>query len=76
MSYIRFYLKNILPTFRDDHGTVSRFSFPGFYLKSKCGIFEALGQFNEAFQWVRKNQFRFKKDIQYLIENWTNSNEE
>ncbi len=76
MSYIRFYLKNVLPKFRDDHGTVSRFSFPGFYFKSKCGIFEALSQFNEAFQWVKKNQFRFKKDMQYLIENWTNLNEE
>ncbi len=76
MSYIRFYLKNVLPEFRDDHGAVSRFSFPGFYFKSKCGIFEALSQFNEAFQWVKKNQFRFKKDMQYLIENWTNLNEE
>ncbi len=76
MSYIRFYLKNVLPKFRDDHGAVSRFSFPGFYFKSKCGIFEALSQFNEAFQWVKKNQFRFKKDMQYLIENWTNLNEE
>ncbi len=76
MSYIRFYLKNVLPKFRDDHGSVSRFSFPGFYFKSKCGIFEALSQFNEAFQWVKKNQFRFKKDMQYLIENWTNLNEE
>ena len=76
MSYIRFYLKNVLPKFRDDHGSVSRFAFPGFYFKSKCGIFEALSQFNEAFQWVKKNQFRFKKDMQYLIENWTNLNEE
>ncbi len=76
MSYIRFYLKNILPKFRDDHGIVKHFSFPGFYLKSKCGIFEAISLFSSACQWIKKNQFRFKKDIQYLIENWININEE
>lgn len=76
ISYVRFYLKNVLPKFRDDHGSVSSLAFPGFYVKSKCGIFEALAQFKDAAQWIKKNQFRFKKDMQYLIENWTNLNEE
>ena len=71
LSYIRFYLKNILPKFRDDHGAVGKFAFIPFYLKSKCGIFEALNLFREALVWIKKNQFRFKKDVQYLIENWT-----
>lgn len=69
-SYIHFYLKNILPKFRDDHGIVPRFSFLRFYFQSKCGIFQARSLFSETKKWVKKNQFRFKKDIQYLIENW------
>lgn len=76
ISYIQFYLKNILPKFRDDHGIVPRFSFLRFYFRSKCGIFEARELYSQAKQWIKKNQFRFKKDIQYLIENWNNLNEE
>ena len=69
-SYLRFYLKNLLPRFKEDHGHISRFSFPLFFVKSSCGIFEALSQFKFAKIWVEKNQYRFKRDIQYLIENW------
>lgn len=74
-SYIRFYLKNILPKFRSDHGVIQNFEFPGFYFKSKCGIFQAWNQFREAKNWVLKNQFRFKQDLQYIIENWTEIND-
>ena len=69
-SYLRFYLKNLLPRFKEDHGHISRFSFQLFFVKSSCGIFEALSQFKFAKIWVEKNQYRFKRDIQYLIENW------
>ncbi|MBQ5998503.1 MAG: hypothetical protein IJL70_03435 [Treponema sp.] len=71
LSYLRFYLKNILPKFKADHGQFSYFSFPLFFFKSSCGIFEAFSQFNEAKNWVSKNKYRFQRDIQYLIENWT-----
>lgn len=74
-SYIRFYLKNVLPKFRSDHGAVPHFSFLGFYLRSKCGIFQAWAQYKEAKNWIRKNQFRFKQDVQYIIENWTEIND-
>lgn len=71
LSYLRFYLKNILPRFCADHGQVSDLSFPGFFFKSSCGVFEALSQFKIAKSWVEKNKYRFQRDIQYLIENWT-----
>lgn len=70
-TYLRFYLKNILPRFKADHGLIPRFSFPGFFFRSSCGIFEALSQFKDAKNWVSKNKYRFQRDIQYLIENWT-----
>lgn len=70
ISYLRFYLKNILPRFKADHGQFPCFSFPLFLFKSSCGIFEALSQFREAKSWVGKNKYRFQRDIQYLIENW------
>ena len=75
LSYLRFYLKNVLPKFKSDHGVISRFSFFGYYLCSSCGLLESVSQFKMARRWVRKNQFRFKKDIQYLIEHWVTNNE-
>lgn len=71
LSYLRFYLKNLLPKFKADHGMVPCLSFPVFFAKSSCGIFEALSQFNLAKKWIEKNKYRFQRDIQYLIENWT-----
>lgn len=70
LSYLRFYLKNIVPHFKNDHGVISKISFFPFYLKSSCGLIESISQFKMARKWVRKNQFRFKKDIQFLIEHW------
>lgn len=71
LSYLRFYLKNLLPKFKIDHGEISWFSFIKFFVRSRCGIFEALKQFDDAKKWVDKTKFRFKFDIQYLIENWS-----
>lgn len=69
-TYLRFYLKNILPRYKADHGVIPCFSFLGFFIRSSCGIFEALSQYNDAKNWVNKNKYRFQRDIQYLIENW------
>ncbi len=71
IPYLRFYLKNVLPRFKADHGQIPHFSFLRFFFKSSCGIFEAISQFKEAKNWVNKNKFRFKCDVQHLIENWT-----
>lgn len=75
LSYLKFYLKNVLPKFKSDHGVISVFSFFGYYLCSSCGLLESISQFKMARRWVNKNQYRFKKDIQYLIEHWVNNNE-
>jgi|WetSurMetagenome_2_1015567.scaffolds.fasta_scaffold251421_2 hypothetical protein len=70
LSYLRFYLKNILPVFRFDHGVIQGISFIRFLNNSSCGFFEARRQFRSADRWITLNRYRFKKDIQHLIENW------
>ena len=70
MSYLRFYLKNILPVFKADHGVLPSTMFFQFFLNSSCGLFEAMAQFKEAKRWVKKNKYRFKRDVRNLIETW------
>lgn len=73
-SYIRFYLKNILPKFKSDHGTMPFYLFFVFLRNSGCGFVEALKQFRSAQKWIEINKFRFCKDVQNLIESWGNRN--
>jgi len=70
LTYLHFYLKNLLPRMRLDHGTIPDASFIPFLFHSSCGFFETLRQFKDAQRWVHTNKFRFQTDIQHLIENW------
>lgn len=67
----RFYLKNLVPRFYDDHGSIPRSSFFSFLRSSSCGFFEARRQFKEARRWVDKNKYSFKRDVIDLVENWS-----
>lgn len=69
-SYLRFYLKNILPTFKDDHGVIRPVSFLNFKRHSSCGFFESYAMFKSACRWVSIHKFRFKQDARLLTENW------
>lgn len=68
--YSRFYLKNILPRFDEDHGVIPKSSFFVYLSRSGSGLVESLRQFNDARAWVEKNKYRFKFDAKYLVENW------
>ncbi len=70
LSYIKFYIKNLLPKFKEDHGYVSNLSFFRFALHSTSGFVETISQFKQARRWVRLNKYRFKTDAKTLIENW------
>ena len=70
LSYLRFYLKNILPKFKADHGVISPLSFFLFMMNSSCGVIESIRQFSDAKNWVEKNKYRFTCDVQNLIEMW------
>lgn len=69
-SYIKFYIKNILPKFKDDHGFIPLSSFFGFLFHSSSGFLETCSQFKSARCWVKKNEYRFKNDARTLVENW------
>lgn len=69
-SYLRFYMKNLLPVFRADHAFIPASSFFAFKSSSSCSLKDAARQFREARRWVSLNRYRFKKDAQSLIENW------
>lgn len=68
----RFYLKNLVPRFYADHGSIPKSSFFAFWGSSSCGFFEALARFKEAREWVEQNKYRFKRDALDLVENWGN----
>lgn len=70
LSYLRFYLKNILPVFVSDHAKISKSSFFRFKTGSSCGFVESWNQFKDAIRWTADNQYRFKTDAVSLIENW------
>lgn len=70
ISYLRFYLKNLIPVFSSDHGKINALSFLPFKARSECGFLESFRQFRDASRWVKKNQYRFKTDAVSLIENW------
>ncbi len=70
ISYLKFYLKNLLPVFRNDHGEIPASAFFSFKSRSQCGVAEALSLFNNAKGWVKLNRYRFKTDAADLVQNW------
>lgn len=75
VTYLHFYLKNMMPVFRTDHAEINKLSFFRFFRNSSCGFFEARKFFKDAVKWTYKNRFRFKTDMEHLIENWNRENE-
>lgn len=69
-SYLRFYLKNLLPVFEIDHAYIPKSSFFTFRLRSSFSMAETIRQFKNARMWTEENKYRFKCDASLLIENW------
>lgn len=76
ISYLRFYLKNLLPVFRNDHGEIPRASFFSFKARSSCGLNEAFRLFRSARHWTGLNKYRFKTDAVSLTEHWDGTGDE
>lgn len=70
LDYLKFYLKNQLPKYKNDRAVLKKSHFLIFLFNSSCGFFEAKRQFKTAQKWVEKNKYRFKCDLQTLISNW------
>ena len=76
LDYLRCYLKNELPKIKMETGYIRRSSFFVFLAHSSCGLMEARRQFNAAKIWVAKNKFRYKMDLQSLVQNWSRNDED
>ncbi len=72
LCQLRFYLKNMVVRFKEDHGEIPAASFLPFFSRSSCGFLESLRQFKDARAWVRKNQYRFRYDAPELVKSWGN----
>lgn len=70
LSYLRFYLKNLLPVFNTDHAQIPNASFFPFRRRSSCGLSESIRQFKDAQRWTNDNKYRFKTDAVSLLEHW------
>ena len=70
LDYIRYYLKNELPVYKNEAAVIPSFSFFKFLSRSSCGYFEARRQFTDARNWVRKNSVKFKMDLPTLVQDW------
>ncbi|MBP5697725.1 MAG: hypothetical protein J6X11_13935 [Treponema sp.] len=69
-SYLRFYIKNLLPVFKNDHAEIPLTSFIAFRANRSCSFRDALELFGLARKWTEKNKYRFKKDAATLIQDW------
>lgn len=75
LDYLRYYLKNEVPKLKLEQGVIRNISFFKFYKNSGCGLLEARRQFREAKKWVKENKYKFKKDLEMLIQEWRSENE-
>lgn len=69
-SYLRFYLKNLLPVYNVDHAYIHKRSFFSFRRKNPIGLTDSLRQFKDAKRWVFENRYCFKMDATKLIADW------
>ena len=70
LSELRFFLKNLSPVFKYDHGVLPSSAFVRYMMHSSSGFIEAYKSFKDAQKWTEKNKYRFKRDIVSLMEKW------
>jgi hypothetical protein len=70
-SYLRFFLKNIMPVLRNRTAYIPISGFFAFWRRSGYSLFKADAQFKDARRWREKNALRFKTDIRGLTALWT-----
>jgi len=69
-SYIRFYLKNLAPSFRKDQAVLPISRFFSWALRSGTNIFDAWTYFAMVRKWVAVNKYRFMQDAQGITGKW------
>jgi len=69
-SYIRFYLKNLAPVFKNDAAYLPLVRFFSYLGKSGTNPIDAWAYFRMVRKWIEVNKFRFVQDAAKLTENW------
>lgn len=69
-DYLKYYLKNEVPKYKNEAAFIKNSAFYKFLFHSSCGYLEAKKQFKAAKEWVEKNKYQFKMDLQTFIKNW------
>lgn len=69
-SYLLFFLKNVLPVIKDGSAVIKNSAFLKYKKQSNSGIVDSYHIFKEAQEWVKTNKYRFKFDVQQLVESW------
>ena len=69
-DYLKYYLKNEVPKYKNEAAFIKNSAFYKFLCHSSCGYLEAKKQFKAAKEWVEKNKYQFKMDLQTFIKNW------
>ena len=69
-SYIRFFLKNLAPVFRNDEASLPFSSFFRYAGKAGTNLLESWASFRQARKWVNLNRDRFRHDAASLTAEW------
>jgi hypothetical protein len=69
-SYMRFYLKNLAPSFRKDEAVLPISRFAHFALSAGMNPLDSWSYFSQVRKWVRLNKFRFSRDAASLTGGW------
>jgi hypothetical protein len=70
MDYLRFYLKNIAPVFRNDGAILPLYRFPPYFFQTSGNIFSAWEDFAASRRWVHTNSSRWRGDSKTIVRRW------
>jgi hypothetical protein len=70
VSYKLFFLKNMAVRFNGEMGVLPSSKRFAYCLRSDSSWLEARNEFREVQTWVHQNRYRFKSDVQGLINHW------
>jgi hypothetical protein len=70
VSYKLFFLKNLAVRFNGEMGVLPEARLFPYCLRSDSRWLEARKEFREVQTWVHQNRYRFKSDVQSLVDHW------
>ena len=69
-GYLKFYLKNLAPAFKERYAVLPYSKFFSFAAISGMNVFDSFKHFKDAAKWVSVNASRFVTDAPALISGW------